>query len=117
MSEHETAARGINQLEGYLLLQAENTNAVREAEEFARLMPWLTGARREEVVALYAERRMAVSRTAIRTVADRCRELRQEYTERYEELRRRLLCATAATVLGVLVLCVLVELWIRSALP
>lgn len=90
---------GINELEGYLLLQANEHTARSEARAFADRLPWLTVAQREEVVRVYAEERMALSIRVLRAVAQRCGELRTQYTERYEELRARTTCRATACVL------------------
>ena len=97
---------GIARLEGYLLCQSEISGARAEAEAFAGRLPWLTEAQREEVIRLYAEERLELSRRLLRRIVDRCGELRGEYTARYEELRRRLLGLCAALLLGGLVLCI-----------
>ncbi|MEU0085947.1 hypothetical protein [Streptomyces sp. NPDC006274] len=107
--EAEVAA-GIAKLEGYLLAQSRVREAEREAEEFAGRMPWLTGAQREEVVRIYTEDRIALSRRVLKALVSRANELRAEYTARYEELRRRLLCASVAALLGSIALCVLAGL-------
>ncbi|MFD7921069.1 hypothetical protein ACFV3R_17815 [Streptomyces sp. NPDC059740] len=103
-SRHE-AASGIAQLEGYLLWQQELGDARSRAEAFADRMEWLTEGQREEVVRLYAEDHLDLSRAALRRIADRCGELREEYTERYDQLRVRLLCRTTAVVVGMVALC------------
>ncbi|GAA2357921.1 hypothetical protein [Streptomyces cuspidosporus] len=105
---------GIARLEGYLLCQRELGDARAEAEAYADRLPWLTTTQREEVVRLYAEERVELSRRMLRRIADRCEELRAEYTARYEELRRRLLYRCVAVVLVALtVLAVMgaVALW------
>ncbi|MFF3291019.1 hypothetical protein [Streptomyces sp. NPDC003023] len=101
------AAAGIARLEGYLLAQSRMREAEREAEAFAGRMPWLTTAQREEVVRIYTQDRIALSRRVLEAVVSRAHELRLEYATRYEELRRRLLCAGAAALLGSAALCVL----------
>lgn len=88
-------------MEGYLLYQSHVSNARAEAERFAQRLPWLTSGQHEELVRLYAAERMALSRRLLRATADRCAELRAEYTERYQQLRRRVWCAALAVVLGV----------------
>jgi hypothetical protein len=96
----QEAAKGVDQLEGYLLLQADQHTARREATAFADRLPWLTTAQREEVVRLYAEERLALSVRVLRAVAQRCRELQGQYTERYEALQARISRrATACVVL------------------
>lgn len=94
-------AEGLSRLEGYLLCQAELRAARTAAEDFAGRLPWLTAAQRAEVVRLYAEERLAVSRRTWQTIAHRCEELRREYTHRYAVLRRRLCGACAALLVAV----------------
>lgn len=105
MDRRREIASGIAALEGYLLSQAEISDARREAEAFADRLPWLTTAERSEVVRLYAEDHLDVSRRVLRRITDRCRELRAEYTARYELLRRRLLCVCVALLLAAFTLC------------
>ncbi|MCE7078959.1 hypothetical protein [Streptomyces sp. ST2-7A] len=104
MPDDRDIASGINQLEGYLLVQSELRTARVEGEALADRMPWLTGERREELIRLYAEERMALTRRTLRAVTERCHELRAEYTTRYRQLRRRVVCAALAVVLGGLTL-------------
>ncbi|MET9422408.1 MULTISPECIES: hypothetical protein [unclassified Streptomyces] len=103
-TESEVAA-GLVRLEGYLLAQSRLQEAQQEAEAFAGRMPWLTSAQREEVVRAYTQDRIALSRRVLEALVSRADELRLEYTARYEELRRRLLCAGVAAVLVSAVLC------------
>jgi hypothetical protein len=105
MDSRREIASGLARLEGHLMCQAEIGNARAEAEAFADRMPWLTTAQREEVVRLYTDQRLAVARTVLQRVTDRCHELQSDYTARYEQLRRRLLCACVAIVLGTFALC------------
>jgi hypothetical protein len=97
----EQAADGLHRLEGYLLAQAERDTARREAEAFARRLPWLTTAEREQLVECYARERIALSHRVLAGVADRCRTLQAEYGERYERLRCRLVCLTVLVLAGV----------------
>lgn len=106
MSEYPDVAEGVARLEGYLLCQAELGDARADAEAFARRMPWLTTAQREQVVRLYTEDRVALSRRTLQRIVDRCHELRGEYSARYEELRRRLVGVCVALVLLAFSLCV-----------
>ncbi|TXS52973.1 hypothetical protein EAO77_19120 [Streptomyces sp. t39] len=98
-------AAGIARLEGYLLAQGRLSEARREAEEFADRMPWLTTAQREDVVSHYVQDRIALTRRVLAALVARAGELRQEYTERYEELRRRLVCGSVAALLCSAALC------------
>lgn len=94
------AAAGIQQLEGYLLAQSRVREARAHAVLFADRMPWLTTAQHEEVVSLYTQDHIAMSRRALELVVARAAELRKEYSARYELLRRRLVCASLTSVIG-----------------
>ncbi|MEU2588042.1 hypothetical protein ABZ612_35225 [Streptomyces avermitilis] len=83
-------AAGLTDLQGYLMAHAALQEAHTRAESFADTMPWLTTPQREEVIRLYAEDDMVRNRHAWRTIYRRARQLNDEYTARYEELRRRL---------------------------
>ncbi len=98
--------RGLNEMAGYLLWQAEESEAATRAEAFAKRLPWLTGAQREEVVRVYTEDRLETSRAVIQRIADRARELQREYSERYQRLRIRILglFLAGATGFGAVVL-------------
>ncbi|MCQ4079644.1 hypothetical protein NGB36_03270 [Streptomyces sp. RB6PN25] len=105
------AAVGINQLEGYLLWQAETDRARDSAREFSASLPWLTIAQREEVEHAYTQDRLEQSKVYLVRIAGRCRELQHEYQQRYDALRRRLAIAfvvgscltlTLAVLLGAL---------------
>ncbi|MFD9866941.1 hypothetical protein ACFXI8_06475 [Streptomyces niveus] len=94
------ASSGIQQLEGYLLAQSRVREARTHAVIFADRMPWLTSAQHEEVVSLYTQDHIAMSRRALEAVVARAGELRAEYTARYELLKRRLLCAYLIALTG-----------------
>ncbi|WP_330173508.1 hypothetical protein OG875_07920 [Streptomyces sp. NBC_01498] len=94
------ASAGIQQLEGYLLAQSRVREAKESAVAFADRMPWLTTAQHEEVVGLYTQDHIDISRRALELVVARAAELRAEYSARYEQLKRRLLCLSLATLLG-----------------
>jgi len=99
-------AAAVNEVEGYLLYQAELRTARQEGEAFARRLPWLTTAQQEEVARHYADQRIELSKHVLRAIAFRCGELRAEYTARYEELRQRLMCISAAAFIASASLCV-----------
>ncbi|GGO50310.1 hypothetical protein GCM10012287_29730 [Streptomyces daqingensis] len=101
----DEATRGIAQLEGYLLAQTYRENARTEAEAFADRLPWLTSAQHEEVVSLYTAERMALTRRVLEATVQRCGELRQEYTDRYEQLRGRLLLRVTVALLAMFAAC------------
>ncbi|MEU2630383.1 hypothetical protein [Kitasatospora sp. NPDC007106] len=83
----DTIAGSLRQLEGYLLWQAEIATAQRDAAAFTELFPWLTTGQREEVEHAYTESRLQVSRQVVTHIAQRCRDLRSEYEDRYRRLR------------------------------
>ncbi|CAL9596695.1 hypothetical protein [Streptomyces sp. enrichment culture] len=93
----DTAA-GLARLEGHLMAEAHLREARARADAFVQRLPWLTTAEREEVAERYAEAYTDQITQALRMVARRAAELREEYTRRYAYLRRRLLCATVATL-------------------
>jgi hypothetical protein len=94
----DDSARGLAQIEGYLLWNAELEQARLQAGLFAEQLPWLTTAQREDVERVYAADRVAVSRATLLRIAERAVELRGEYTERYRRLRARCLAAAVVAV-------------------
>ncbi|ARF55088.1 hypothetical protein [Streptomyces gilvosporeus] len=94
----------INEIEGYLLWEAEKDRARTRAGAFCAGLPWLTGTQREEVEFRYRQDQREVTRAYLRCIAARSVSLRAEYEGAYRALRRRLLTAclgatVAATVL------------------
>ncbi|MER6116583.1 hypothetical protein E6R60_13715 [Streptomyces sp. A0642] len=90
------SARGLAQMEGYLLWNAEIAQARRCARRFTDELPWLTRAQREDVERVYTADRAAVSRAMLVRVSVRAAELRGEYSERYRRLRAR--CVAGAVL-------------------
>lgn len=89
-SRHDVSAvasAGIAELVGHLICQAELGGTRAETRAFADHMPWLTGAQRDEVVRMYTDARIDISRTVLERIAGRGHELRTQYTARYEQLR------------------------------
>ncbi|MFF7969773.1 hypothetical protein [Streptomyces sp. NPDC007905] len=80
-----------NQVEGYLLLQAEREQAQREAAALCARLPWLTTGQTEDLTHHYMELRLGLTRQALQATADRAKRLRGEYEARYAALRRTLL--------------------------
>ncbi|MBH5333962.1 hypothetical protein IHE55_03750 [Streptomyces pactum] len=101
----EDVAAGLARIEGYLMCRAALHTAREEGEAFAAGLTWLTTAQHEEVARRFAEAHVEVTRTALRSVVARCEELKEEYTARYEQLRRRLLCTTAVLLVSAAILC------------
>ncbi|MFI8437254.1 hypothetical protein ACIGJO_26640 [Streptomyces sp. NPDC079020] len=101
MKPHEDSARGLAQLEGYLLWNAEIEEARRQARRLTGQLPWLTTAQREDVERVYLMERMAGCRESLTRITGRAAELRGEYTERYEQLRARCVAASVVAVSAV----------------
>ncbi|MEU0008741.1 hypothetical protein ABZ079_31925 [Streptomyces sp. NPDC006314] len=80
-----------NEVEGYLLLQAEREQAQSEAEALCARLPWLTSGQAEDLTRHYTEQRLGLTRQALQATADRAKRLRGEYEARYAALRRALL--------------------------
>jgi hypothetical protein len=80
-----------NEVEGYLLLQAEQEQAQREAEALCARLSWLTSGQAEDLARHYTEQRRELTRQILQVTADRAKRLRGEYEARYAELRRTLL--------------------------
>jgi hypothetical protein len=98
VNPEKDCARGLDQLEGYLLWSAEMAEVRRQAALFTEQLPWLTTAQREDVERVYTADRVAVSRAVLERIAERAHELRGEYTARYEQLRARCVAAAVAAV-------------------
>lgn len=94
------SARGLAQMEGYLLWNAEIERARRHARRFTDELPWLTTAQREDVERVYVVDRAEASRVMLVRVRARAAELRGEYGRRYRTLRARCVAATALVCLG-----------------
>ncbi|MFF8595039.1 cytochrome C oxidase subunit I [Streptomyces sp. NPDC015220] len=86
----------VNQVEGYLLWQARVAEAQERARAFTEPLEWLTTAQRERIEEHYVRDCLSRARADLQRVADRCRELRGEYEERYRELRARCLATVIA---------------------
>ncbi|MEK2475453.1 MULTISPECIES: hypothetical protein [Streptomyces] len=98
-------AEAINDIEGYLLWEAEQERARSQAEEFCARLPWLTDSQREDVLRHYCRERREVSRSYLERVAARSASLRAEYEGVYRTLRRRMVAALLSVgVLAVLTL-------------
>ncbi|GAA3174203.1 MULTISPECIES: hypothetical protein [Streptomyces] len=86
----------INEIEGFLLWEAEKRRARSRAEEFCAGLPWLTGTQRAEVARHYCRDQAELSRDTLERIAARATELRAEYAGVHRALRRRLLTGYAA---------------------
>ena len=85
-----------NEVEGYLLLQAERERAQHEAAALCARLPWLTSGQAEDLTRHYTEQRLGLTRQAFQATAERAKCLRDEYEARYAALRRVLLRRHAA---------------------
>ncbi|MFD6281891.1 hypothetical protein ACFWFI_40990 [Streptomyces sp. NPDC060209] len=97
MKPDKESARGLAQVEGYLLLNAEVAEARRQARRFTGDLPWLTTAQREDVERVYVADRVEVCRETLTRIAGRAVELRGEYTARYDRLRARCVALSVLT--------------------
>ncbi|GCD46207.1 hypothetical protein [Streptomyces paromomycinus] len=82
-----STAEAVNEIEGYLLWEAEK----ERARDFSARLPWLTRAQQAEVEQQYQADQLEFSRACLRRIAARSGELRAEYEGVYRVLRRRLL--------------------------
>ncbi|MGW0790453.1 hypothetical protein ACWD04_19935 [Streptomyces sp. NPDC002911] len=98
MKPDKESARGLAQVEGYLLWNAEVEEARRQARRFADALPWLTTAQRADVERVYIADRVKVCRETLTRIAGRAVELRGEYTARYDRLRARCVALSVLTV-------------------
>ncbi|MFC7922447.1 hypothetical protein [Streptomyces cinereoruber] len=84
------AAAGIARLEGYLLARRAGAEAAEAGAVFADRFPWLGPRERSEIAREFAREHLAVRRRMLRDAVTRAGELRREYGDRYDRLRRRL---------------------------
>ncbi|MFG2142469.1 hypothetical protein [Streptomyces sp. NPDC048650] len=83
----------INEIEGYLLREAEKERARTRADAFCAGLPWLTDTQRREVELRYCQDQRDASRAYWERIAVRSATLRTEYESVYRALRRRLITA------------------------
>ncbi|MET7436226.1 hypothetical protein ACFYQQ_28405 [Streptomyces sp. NPDC005496] len=108
MTEHapeplpQSAAAGVNEIEGFLLLQAEYDVAQRDAQYFTERMPWLTTAQAEDVARQYLAERTRLTEQTLSTIVRRTRQLRDDYEARYALLQARTLKLSAAALCAAL---------------
>ncbi|MFD8543842.1 hypothetical protein [Streptomyces sp. NPDC059649] len=97
--------RSVNEIEGFLLWEAEKDRARTRAEAFCAGLPWLTDTQRQEVAVRYCQDQHETSRAYLERIAVRSASLRTEYEGVYRVLRRRLVtaCVSALTVVVALV--------------
>lgn len=85
--------RAVNEIEGFLLWEAEKDRARTRAEAFCAGLPWLTDTQRREVELRYCQDQREASRACLERIATRSAALRAEYEGVYRALRRRLITA------------------------
>lgn len=113
MTPEDDSARGLVQLEGYLLWSAEMEQVRRHAARFTGQLPWLTTAQCEDVERAYIADRVEVSRAVLVRITERAGELRDEYSARYDQLRTRCVAATVVAVGAAAGICTAVSLLAR----
>ncbi|MFJ8849082.1 hypothetical protein [Streptomyces sp. NPDC102437] len=113
MDPDKDSARGLAQLQGYLLWSAEVEEARRRAGRFTDELPWLTTAQREDVERVYTADRLAASRATLCRISARATALRGEYEARYRRLRARCVAAGVVAVGAVGGTCTAVTLLAR----
>jgi hypothetical protein len=100
----EAINRAVNEIEGYLLWEAEKDRTRDRAQAFCDTLPWLTETQRQEVELRYRHDQHAASRAYLERIAARSTSLRAEYEDVYRALRRRLVTACVTAVSAVLLL-------------
>lgn len=65
--------------------------AAQEAQNLCASLPWLTSAQAEDLTRHFITHRIALSRRMLTATVHRAEELRREYEDRYQQLRRSLL--------------------------
>lgn len=85
--------QAVNEIEGFLLWEAEKDRARTRAETFCAGLPWLTDTQRREVELRYCQDQRDTSQAYLERIATRSAALRTEYEGVYRALRRRLITA------------------------
>ncbi|MFE3885818.1 hypothetical protein ACFXPQ_23420 [Streptomyces lydicus] len=83
--------QAINEIEGFLLWEAEKDRTRIRAQAFCAGLPWLTDSQRREVEWRYCQDQRDTSRAYLERIAVRSTALRTEYEGVYRALRRRLI--------------------------
>lgn len=83
--------QAINEIEGFLLWEAEKDRTRTRAQAFCAGLPWLTDSQRREVEWRYCRDQRDTSRAYLERIAVRSATLRTEYEDVYRALRRRLI--------------------------
>lgn len=93
--------RAINEIEGFLLWEAEKGRARLRAEAFCAGLPWLTDTQRREVELHYRRDQRDATWAYLERIAVRSATLRAEYEGVYRALRRRLITAVVSGTVAV----------------
>ncbi|MFI1501629.1 hypothetical protein [Streptomyces platensis] len=93
--------QAVNEIEGFLLWEAEKDRARTRAEAFCAGLPWLSDTQRREVELRYCQDQRDTSRAYLERIATRSAALRTEYEGVYRALRRRLITAFLAGTVAV----------------
>lgn len=96
--------QAVNEIEGFLLWEAEKDRARTRAEAFCAGLPWLTDTQRREVELRYRQDQREASRAYLERIATRSAALRTEYEGVYRALRRRLITAFLSGTVAMVVL-------------
>ncbi|KOG49466.1 hypothetical protein ADK74_04945 [Streptomyces decoyicus] len=99
--DHDQA---INEIEGFLLWEAEKDRARTRAQAFCAGLPWLTHSQRRDVELRYCQDQRDASRAYLERIAVRSATLRTEYEGVYRALRRRLVTGLLSGSVAVAVL-------------
>lgn len=92
--------RAVNEIEGFLLWEAEKDRARLRAEAFCAGLPWLTDTQRREVELHYCRDQHEAAWAYLERIAHRSTTLRTEYEGVYRALRRRLITAVLSGTLA-----------------
>lgn len=96
--------QAVNEIEGFLLWEAEKDRARSRAADFCAGLPWLTDTQRREVELRYCQDQRETSRAYLERIAARSAALRTEYEGVYRALRRRLITGLLAGTVAVVAL-------------
>ncbi|MFD6295842.1 cytochrome C oxidase subunit I [Streptomyces sp. NPDC060235] len=98
-------------VEGYLLWNAQISEAEGRARDFTDRLDWLTTSQRAEIEQHYIADRLKRARGDLERVAGRCASLRAEYEQRYQKLRMRCVAWSAALYAAAGAITLLIKIW------
>ncbi|TJZ55548.1 hypothetical protein FCH28_09385 [Streptomyces piniterrae] len=114
ITEQNRMDEAINEIEGYLLWEAETGRARTRADAFCSRLPWLTDTQRGEVELHYCQDQRETSRAYLERVAARSAALRAEYEAVYRALRRRLVTVCLSGTVAVAIFVAVATVWLRQ---